>query len=255
MASLQLPDGVLAYDDAGQGPTVVFLHGWTLDRRMWRPQTQALKGRYRVLTLDRRGFGGTTARADIDEEVADVLRLLDHLGIERCALVGMSQGGRTALRLAHRHPDRLWALALVGAPLDGYPAENLIPMGEYRAMALAGDLEGLKRAWRANPIMRMDRPDPLLDEILDAYDGRDLVHGRASPEPDLTARLHEIAVPTLAVTGAQEGPWRREVAGALAQGLPHGERASIPGAGHMANLSHAEAFNAVLTDFLEQNRP
>ena len=235
MALLDLPDGVLAYDDVGQGPAVVFLHGWTLDRR---------------------GFGGTTAPADIDGEVADVLRLLDHLGIEACALVGMSQGGRAALRLAHRHPDRLWALVLTGAPVDGYrPAESTIPFGEYRAMAAAGDLAGLRRAWKAHPLIALPQSHPQLDAMLEAYDGRDLLHGRVSPEPDLANRLGEIDVPTLAVTGEHDGEWRRAVADALAQGLPRAERATIQGAGHLASLSHAEAFNAILADFLERQSP
>lgn len=256
--AVSVPDGVLRGDQDGSGPAVLLLHGWTLDRRMWCPQVRALAASHRMIALDRRGFGQSTPPPDLDRETDDILAVLDALGIDRCALVGMSQGGRVALRFADRHPDRLSSLVLQSAPLDGFapgPREaDAIPIAAYRDLVRSGEIDAMRTAWSSHPLM--DFPDHLdrsaVDSMIEAYEGRDLTQAMppASAAPNLAEALHTIAVPTLVVTGEHDTPWLQLVGDALAYGLPNAERRIIPGAGHMSNLSHPDAFNAALSVFL-----
>jgi 3-oxoadipate enol-lactonase len=84
------------YEEAGSGPPVVFLHGFTLDHRMWQPQIEYFKERFRVICPDARGHGKSDApltgysRA---HRVEDLAGLVDRLGFERFHLVGLSMGG------------------------------------------------------------------------------------------------------------------------------------------------------------------
>ena len=102
-------------DSGGEGPAVVFSHGYLMDHTMFGRQVTALAPEYRVITWDQRGHGGTRATGAFTywDSAADVLALLDHLGIERAVLAGMSQGGFLSLRAALTVPDRVRALVLI----------------------------------------------------------------------------------------------------------------------------------------------
>src|SRR4051812_5161953 len=111
---------VLAYDDHGVGLPVIFLHAFPLNRQMWVGEIQALlaEQRYRVVALDWRGFGESTIASSPVKPVIssmvlladDVVALLDHLGIERAVLCGLSMGGYAAMAFARKYPERLQGL-------------------------------------------------------------------------------------------------------------------------------------------------
>ncbi len=108
-----------AYETAGDpaAPAVVLLHGFTSDLRMWYELVGEFARRYFVVALDLRGHGRSSAPEDLDayaaeKLAADVRALLDHLGIDLCALVGSSFGGMIALQFAVTWPGRLAALVL-----------------------------------------------------------------------------------------------------------------------------------------------
>lgn len=120
-------DGLtLAYETWGdpESPAVILLHGFTADLRSWAPVARALAGDYFVVAPDLRGHGKSAAPAQpescgIEAFAADLLALLDHLGLDLCAAVGSSFGGMVALQAAVSHPERFAALVLSdtsGAP-------------------------------------------------------------------------------------------------------------------------------------------
>lgn len=106
----------LAYDAAGDGPTLVLLQSAVCDRRMWDPHWPALvDAGYRLVRCDSRGFGRTPLPDRGHKDAEDVLDLPDALGIERAALIASSYGGRVAVEIAARRPDRVSAMALLCA--------------------------------------------------------------------------------------------------------------------------------------------
>lgn len=238
----------------------MLLHGWALDRRIWQPQLEALDERLMLIAVDRRGFGRTTARPDLAREPDDVIRLLDCLGIDRVALVGMSQGARIALHFAIAHPDRVAALVLDGAPLDGFRpearGEDAIPLGEYSQLVSDGRIDEVKRRWQSHPLMQgvPQGQQSLLGKVLDDYQARDLVAGSAHNLDPITDRLAMIDAPALIMTGEFDTNWRQSVGDALAQDLPKARRVVISGGHHLCNLSHPAEYNRLLAEFVAANR-
>jgi pimeloyl-ACP methyl ester carboxylesterase len=243
---------------AGAGVPILLLHGWSLDHRAWTPQIESLADRYRVITLDRRGFGASTAPPGLAAETGDILTILRRLDLDRAVLVGMSQGGRIALRFAVTHPQRVSGLVLQGAPLDGFAPEprreDAIPLSSYRALAREGRLAQVRSLWGSHPLMRCAAPaaSQLLDALLADYQGRDLIEPGPDNVAPLANMLADVPVPALVVTGEHDTPWRQLVGDALAYGLPHSRRARVSGAGHLCNLTHPQAFNALVAGFVDR---
>lgn len=234
---------------------LILLHGWTLDRRMWEPQLQALSRERPVIAIDRRGFGRSTASAAIHQEADDVIAVQDFFGLRNSVIVGMSQAGQIALEFAARHPDRLVSLILQGSGLAQFQpppkSDESIPIDQYRTLVENGDIDEMRARWRRHPLMTSPNREALkqMDAMLRSYDGRDLL--ASTPSFGVSAgSLDIIEAPTLAVTGDQETPWRRLAADAIAYGVQNGRRAFVERAGHVCNLCNPERFNEVITTFL-----
>lgn len=242
---IAVPGGDLMVEVVGSGPAVILWHGWTLDRRQWRGQA-ALADRFTLVAVDRRGFGESSAPADLAEEPADVARVAAALGLDRYHLVGLSQGGKVALAHASAHPAGLERLVVIGAPIDAelpVPPET-VPAAAMATLARAGKLAEMRQLWLAHPLTA-GRPEvrAAMAAMLARYDGRDLV----APGRPLTVTLDDvrrISVPATALAGADDTPWRRAVVAALGQaGLA---TAFIPGGGHLAPLDAAAETNRAI---------
>src|SRR5450432_1410482 len=116
----QVREREIGYDDRGRGAAVVLLHPFPFGRDLWSDVVAVLAARFRVVSVDARGFGESSLRAAggssapyaLTDLADDLAGLLDALAIDRAALVGMSMGGYTALAFAARHARRLTALVL-----------------------------------------------------------------------------------------------------------------------------------------------
>lgn len=237
---------------SGAGPLVILLHGWTLDWRIWLPQL-ALSN-VRLVMPDRRGFGRSTAPPMLSAERDDIDRIANFFGERHFALIGLSQGAAVALDYARTGPDRLTAMSLIGAPLHAVvpePGETPeIDRSAYAALVRNGRLDDMMALWRHHPLTQVT-PDAqiMVDDILNAYDGRDQ---RVDQEPLHFAAqdIAALAVPILAIAGAQDSMWRRQVAAYVGTNAPDGHCEIIPNAGHLANVDAAAAVNGLLQGFL-----
>lgn len=121
MTVLELPDLKLAYLREGEGPPLVFLHGWPEWSAIWRRNLPALSERFEVIAPDLRNFGDSVGdeAIDIDHYVADLEALVDRLGYARFGLVGHDVGAFLAQEYARRHPDRLAGLFFFDCPHFG----------------------------------------------------------------------------------------------------------------------------------------
>lgn len=255
--------GELIAEVIGRGKPVVLLHGWAVDRRMWAQQIAALKRRFKVITLDRRGFGQSTCPPGLDQELDDLDALLDHFRLDSVALVGMSQGGRIAMRYASSRPARVNALVLQGAPLDGF-----MPPARDVSVIPTAHLAGLLRAGNRGEAIRILSEHTLMDPgarfgiargqimtMLRDYRGEDL---SVVPGADMTTldeacmQLAQIKAPTIVVTGSKETLWLRRVADFTARHIYGARRRVIRGGGHFVNMTHATDYNRCIVDFLDR---
>ncbi|MET0310258.1 MAG: alpha/beta hydrolase [Sphingomonas sp.] len=255
VAEVPVHGGTVEAEALGDGPPVLLVHGWTLDRRVWRPQVEALASRFRVIAWDRRGFGRSTAPPDLVREPDDLAAVADAFGAERFALVGMSQGARVALAFASHHPERVAAIAVQGTPLSdvasGEGEDEAVPIAEMTRLAAAGELDAMRRLWRAHPLLDVHgaKADAELDAIIADYEGRDLL-ALGAPLDVTTADLARLRMPILAITGREEPVWRHKVADSLARAV-EATRLDIAGGGHLCNLCQPGFYNNALIGFLE----
>jgi len=259
--TVDVEGGSIVVHDYGDGEPLLMLHGWALDHRVFDKQIGALGTRYRLLMPDRRGFGRSTAPPGLHHEVDDIIALLDQLGIERCHVLGMSQGGRIALRLAARHPERLASLILQSAALDHFRADaspdDEIPIARYAGHLAAGNIDRVRQHWLAHPMMQVDRDDDRkhLQEILQDCLFRDLENlddDAYEWADDVRGRLTTLPCPTLIVVGTDDTPSRIAIAAELERCIPRANTARIDGGGHLVNLTHAPEYNQSLEAFLER---
>ena len=253
----------LYYEVAGEGPTLVLIHGWTLNQRMWDPQVPTLSRRFRVIRYDRRGFGKSSGVEDISWDAADLRALLDTLGATRVHLLGMSQGGRVALQFVRDNPDRVVSLILHGSPApDGFglpqTGADRMRLDEWAAVVREQGLDAFRRAWAAHPLMEVPagRPEARarVSELLAAYRGGRFLSPRPPTGPIAQIAMTDlprIGVPTLVVVGESEVPFLQIVGRALAYYLPKARFAVVPGGGHMVNLIEPDRYNAVVLGFLD----
>lgn len=248
----------LRFRDDGTGPAVLLIHGWALDLELWEPQVPALARHYRVVRFDRRGFGLSTGDPSLDCDAEDVLALLDHLGVQRAALVGASQGARVALGALLAAPARVACLILDGPPQllerDGGEAAQEVPLHEYRRLARSGDMAAVRRLWSSHPFTQLTSTDPStrrhLDGLLARYPGTDLLLPGVAQVPLSRARLRALRLPVLVVNGERDLESRRASGVTLARAIPSAKRSVIAGAGHLPNLDDPASYAEVCSGFL-----
>ncbi|NCF23109.1 MAG: alpha/beta fold hydrolase [Gammaproteobacteria bacterium] len=236
------------------------IHGWALDHRIFDAQVAGLRNDLLVLRYDRRGFGRSDAPPDLAREVDDIDALLDAMGLESAHVLGMSQGGRIALRYAVTRPARVRSLILQGAAVDGFNADEdeseRIPVQEYADLAKRGNLHEVRHRWLRHPMMRLDarfsNEAILLRKIVDGYFGRDLLSfepgGYAYPI-DVSSALPRFHRPVLLITGATESVNRKRHAAELLSRLPDCREVVLEDGGHLCNLTAANDYNNAVREF------
>lgn len=251
----------LYYETAGSGSVLVFLHGFTLDTRMWDDQFSLFAQRARVLRYDLRGFGQSALpTGEAYSHVDDLSVLLDHLGVEQATLVGLSMGGAIALDFALVHPQRVQALVLIDTVLGGFPwsPESTAREGLIWQRARAGGIPAAKEAWFDHrlfvPARRKPEVAARLARIIDDYSGWHFVNANPerSPDPPAAQRLHEIQAPVLALVGGEDTPDFLEIAALIRRQVPHAAGTVVLGAGHMANMEAPEQVNEAIWQFLDR---
>jgi pimeloyl-ACP methyl ester carboxylesterase len=254
----------LAFDDDGPGPVVVLLHGFPLDRSMWRHQRSSVGAVYRVICPDFRGHG-TSAAPDgiytVDSMADDVLELLDGLQLfDPLVIGGLSMGGYVALSIAVRYPERVKGLML----MDSRAAADTPEAAKARE-ELARQVE---ESGKTEPVIEAMLPKLFCRGTFEHHP--EIVakmHARMSKtpartisgtlrglaiRPDRTGDLPSIKVPTLVLAGIEDKliPW--EESERVAGLLPDARLVKIPEAGHVAPIENPKAVDAAIFEFLER---
>jgi pimeloyl-ACP methyl ester carboxylesterase len=251
----------LYYEDTGEGEDViVFSHGFFMSHEMFDAQVAALRDRWRCIAWDERGHGQTETTPEpfsYWDSARDVLGLLDHLGVERAVLAGMSQGGFLSLRAALLAPKRVRALVLMDTQ-TGTESDEMRPGYDQMVeawVAPGGPPQEVADAVGAI-ILGPDFPDARrwMDAAKEIPKDtvRQIYETLMTREDDVTPRLDELTMPALVIHGDRDMAIPLDTARWLADALPDGELVVVPGAGHAANLTHPDGVNPALAAFLER---
>jgi pimeloyl-ACP methyl ester carboxylesterase len=231
---------LLRHTVSGAGPPLLLLHSTAADSRQWDPQRAALAAHWTVITPDLRGYGGSPLPAVAYSNTADVLALLDDLGIEQTAVVGSSGGGWVALQVASTAPDRITSLVLLCADADGVEptADVRTFAAQEDALLQAGDIEA---ATELNVVTLLGpEADAAACEQLRVMQDRafrvQLAAGEDVQEEEPAVDLSRISARTTVVAGRHDLDFFGLIARHLASALPNAELIELPWAGHLPNL-------------------
>ncbi|MTE15866.1 alpha/beta fold hydrolase [Nocardia aurantiaca] len=260
----------IAYSDTGNPPghedpqAIVFGHGLLFGGWMFGPQIEALRGRYRCITIDWRGQGETPPTAggyDMDTLAADAAGLIHHLGVAPVHWVGLSMGGFVGQRLAARQPDLLRSLTLLDTSAR---QEDPAKIGEYKRLALAVRLFGFRAIQTlVEPHMfgPAFRSDPASGPVIREWSGRlrrlrrTAVHAAVLGVADRASVLDEIpaiTVPTLVAVGADDQATPPDRAREITALIPEARLEIIDTCGHTSTIEQPDVVATLLARFLHQ---
>jgi 3-oxoadipate enol-lactonase len=256
----------LNYELTGEGPAVALLHEGVCDLRMWDELVAALAPEFTVLRYDMRGYGESTLPPGPFSQSGDLIALLDHVGIERAALVGVSYGGRVALDTAFVATERVTSLLLAAPGLRDHEWSRVVrEFGDEEERLLdGGDIDA---ATELNVRIWVDGPDRGPDANREEVRGRVRMMQRrafeiqipayeAEPVPaenPLVVRLEDIQTPTLVVVGDADVPDFPAIADELASAMPNARMVVLPDTAHTIPLERPDEFRDLALAFLREH--
>lgn len=263
MESLIVNGATIYYADQGpaNGTPVVLVHGHPFNHTMWHPQAAELsRAGYRVISPDLRGYGRSAVipgRTLLSDFASDIAAVLDHLGLERAVIGGLSMGGQIAMEFHRLHPERVLALILADTSPVAETEEGRAFRNNLADRLLAEGMDG----YADEVIGRMIAPYSVtaLPDVAEHVLGMmrttapegaaAALRGRAE-RPDYRTMLTRVVVPTLIVVGADDTYTPVSEAEFMHRQIPRSTLVVIDRAAHMPNLEQPTHVNTALLQFL-----
>lgn len=263
MPRFEVDDTHIHYELRGpeDGEVVVFLNGILMTTRSWVLQRPAFEGRFRCLYHDFRGqllSGKPPGPYSFEGHVADLAALLDHLGIERCHLVGTSYGGEVGMLFAAEHPARVASLTAIAC------VAHLEPLLRHQVAlwsAAGGDAEALFRIsapfnysnrFLATESVLVEQGAQRMAEFPDDFFTGFHALLECFSTLELRPRLAEIRCPTLVLCGTEDVLKPPSYSAEIAAAVARSEYLLIPGAGHAVVIERADSVNTAVLGFVEK---
>jgi len=258
---IAINDVTMACEVRGTGTPVALVHGFPLDRGLWRGVGRGLRGAL-VMAPDLRGCGASplgTAPVSIVRYADDLALLLEALGLNSAVVCGLSMGGYVALDLVRRRPELVRGLVLMDTRAESDSEEGRRGRDELaetvRREGVAALVERLASRLLAPQTLtgvprvvaelrRMILRQPLEGVIAALHSMRD--------RADSSSLLSHIAVPTLVMAGADDQLIPAATARALAEQIPGAQFTLVAGAGHLPPLEQSRATAEILSRFIER---
>jgi 3-oxoadipate enol-lactonase len=264
--SLTITDNNLtvSYIDEGpsNSPTIIFIHGFPLNKSMWEKQIEILKGKFRVIVYDIRGHGNTDIGNDdfsIELFVNDLLRLMDALKIDKTILCGFSMGGYIALNAIENYPGRFNALLLC----DTNCAADMSEAKEKRLKTIESIKEKGLEQYAEESLKKLFAPISFSKYIEEIAVVREMImktseqslfktlHALAERKETCT-NLHKIKVPVLILVGKEDEITPPDVALMIHEKIKGSTIHIIDHAGHLSNMENNDEFNEHLIKFVSK---
>lgn len=251
---------MLSFTERGLGddPALVFIHAFPLDSSMWRAQVDFFSERYRVITPDTIGFGGSQPPRTwtMHEMGAELLSLLNHLEIETCTLIGLSLGGYISLPFALRHPQRVEHLVLAhtrarsDSDSERIARNNLIESLRSEGIETLSE-KMLPRLLGANASSEVRSQVRASIEHVSAEAAIHALVAMRDREDQVT-NLKNLHCSTLVIAGSGDSILPVEDSERMAAEIPGASFTLITNAGHLSSLEDSVAFNDALDLFLKR---
>ena len=273
MPHARTDDGIaLYYEEAGAGEPIVFIHEFAGDYRAWEPQMRHFARTFRCIAYNARGYPPSDVPKDPesysqDRARLDALAILDHLGIQRAHIVGLSMGGFATLHFGIHHPERALSLVVAGC---GYGAErDRREQFRYETEATANFIESASAAafaerYALGPTrVQFQNKDPrgwaeFRDQLaehslLGAVNTMRGIQSRRPSIYDLEDEMWALRVPTLILTGDEDDPCLTPNV-YMKRTIPSAALITLPNSGHTINIEEPQLFNQALEWFFAQVR-
>lgn len=249
-------------DGAEHLPWIVLSNSLAADLTMWDDQIPFLTRSYRVLRYDTRGHGKSSAPAgpySLDILVGDLLAVMDHFGIKRADILGLSMGGMTALGLGLGYPERVGRLICADARADAPPpfvAGWDQRIAAVEAGGMAAILPGTMERWftAATREQRPEVVDRAARMVLSTSPVGYIGCANALKGLDYLRHLKRMKPQALYIVGAEDGAAPADAMRNMAAETPGGRFEILPATAHIANMEDVAGFNAAVADFLSISR-
>ncbi len=262
---LESDSGRISYKTFGHksGKGIVFVHGFPFDKSMWDAQGEMLSRDHYVVTFDLRGHGESDAGSGqylVEFIVDDLTAIMDHLGLQKVTVCGLSIGGYTALRALDREPSRFSGLILCNT--KSAPDTNTAKLNRANQIKLI--LAGKKSLFAEEMARNLFAPESLgknrtivdkITAIMKSTDDKALIGTliALAARMDMTESLSKISVPTLIITGDKDKVATIADAEAMNSRIPNSKFVLVHGAGHLSNLENPDEFNSAVVSFLKEH--
>lgn len=259
----------LYYEELGEGEPVIFLHGHSLDHRMWDKQFEQFAKSYRTIRFDFRGYGYSSSQREGEQftHIEDLIELMDILKIEKAHIVGLSLGGYVAADMLGWFPERILSATLASGNVRLYPKPS-IPMGEEESLKRDVEIAALKQ--KGIDVMKREWFDRLMKsagtqkenmrhqlwDMIYQWDAWQPLHkeARVIAGGDAYDRLKENnpTIPVLIIEGKSKFN-RYSNNPEILKYLPLGKFIIMKDCGHMLNMERPEEFNNLVLEFIKSN--
>jgi pimeloyl-ACP methyl ester carboxylesterase len=251
----------LYYEQMGEGHPIIFIHGFSLDTRMWDDQFQKFAEHYNVIRYDARGFGKSDLPDTTFSPTDDLYDLINYLKIEKAHIIGLSMGGWYAFDFIPKYPEKVSALISVDGLASGFKQSKDFRR-QLRTIFNRARKAGVKEAkdlWLDHPLFVPASRNPVvkekLMEIVSDYSGihwLDNSAGGEGPEVKAISVMSEITIPTLVIVGELDLPDFRAFADTCESLITGAQKVIIPDCGHMSNMEKPDEFNRIVLGFLKE---
>lgn len=254
----------LYYEIAGSGNAIVLIHGNIGDNRHWGEQFEALAKNHKVIRYDVRGYGKSSLPIEGESysHHDDLKALLEHLGISKAHVCGLSMGSGIAVDFALAYPEMCESLIPVGPWAFGYSSPATVELFElFGKISSVLKESGTKAAvdyWSDSRYFKSAFKNPkALERFREiSYDFSFWNFSNQDPvifvDPPAAQQLDKLSLPTLIITAEYDLEACKEIADLLEQKNPNAKKIIIADAGHCMNMEKPEEFNNAVLDFLKE---